>query len=86
MAAPAIANLRAEAERIRQAEIDRVSGQWESASDADRKRIDALTKAIVNKLLHEPSVRAREAASDDDGLRHLESLRHLFGLEAPVDR
>lgn len=86
VAAPAIANLRAEAERIRQAEIDRVSGQWESASDADRKRIDALTKAIVNKLLHEPSVRAREAASDDDGLRHLESLRHLFGLEAPVDR
>jgi glutamyl-tRNA reductase len=84
-AAPAIANLRAEAERIRQAELSRVAGQWESASEADRERVDALTKAIVNKLLHEPSVRARAAASDDDGLRHLESLRHLFGLEAPVD-
>lgn len=86
LAVPAIANLRAEAERIRRAEMSRVEGQWETASAADRERVDALTKAIVNKLLHEPSVRARAAASDGDTLSHLESLRHLFGLEAPIDR
>ena len=49
--------------------------------------MEALTKGIVNKLLHEPTVRVRAAAEDGDGdaLRHLESLRHLFGLEAPAN-
>ena len=49
--------------------------------------VEALTKGIVNKLLHEPTVRVRAAAEDGDGeaLRHLESLRHLFGLEAPAN-
>ena len=61
------------------------TGSWEDLSEADRARVEALTKGIVNKLLHEPTVRVRAAAEDGDGeaLRHLESLRHLFGLEAP---
>lgn len=80
-AAPAIRSLRDRAEQIRQGELARLDGGWESLSDADRQRVDALTKAIVNKLLHEPTVRARAAVSDSEGMRHLESLRHLFGLE-----
>jgi glutamyl-tRNA reductase len=84
-ASPAITSLRARAETIRQSELARLDGQWEGLSEADRERIEALTKGIVNKLLHEPTVRVRAAAEDGDGdaLRHLESLRHLFGLEAP---
>lgn len=83
-ASPAITSLRARAETIRQSELARLDGQWEGLSEADRERIEALTKGIVNKLLHEPTVRVRAAAEDGDGdaLRHLESLRHLFGLEA----
>ncbi len=85
-AAPAITSLRERAESIRQGELARLDGQWEGLSDADRRRVEALTKGIVNKLLHEPTVRVRAAAEDGDGdaLRHLESLRHLFGLEAPA--
>jgi glutamyl-tRNA reductase len=83
-ATPAIRSLRDHAEAIRAREIERVSAGWEM-SDADRERVNALTKAIVNKILHEPTVRARAAAGEAEGLRHLESLRHLFGLEAPVD-
>ena len=84
-ATPAITSLRARAEEIRLAELDRLDGSWEDLSEADRARVEALTKGIVNKLLHEPTVRVRAAAEDGDGeaLRHLESLRHLFGLEAP---
>ena len=83
-ATPAITSLRERAEEIRLAEVERIEGQWEDLSDADRARVEALTKGIVNKLLHEPTVRARAAAEGGDGeaLRHLESLRHLFGLEA----
>ena len=84
-AAPAITSLRHRAETIRQTELERLEGSWEHLSEADRARVEALTKGIVNKLLHEPTVRVRAAAEDGDGeaLRHLESLRHLFGLEAP---
>ena len=86
-AAPAITSLRARAESIRQGELARLEGQWDGLSEADRKRVEALTKGIVNKLLHEPTVRVRAAAEDGDGeaLRHLDSLRHLFGLEAPTN-
>ena len=85
-AAPAITSLRARAEAIRTSEVARLEGQWEGLSEADRARIEALTKGIVNKLLHEPTIRARAAAEDGDGdaLRHLDSLRHLFGLEVPA--
>jgi glutamyl-tRNA reductase len=83
-ATPAISSLHARAEQIRRAELERVESQWEALSEADRARLEVLTKGIVNKLLHEPTVRVREAAEEGDALRHLESLRHLFGLEAPA--
>jgi glutamyl-tRNA reductase len=83
-ASPAIASLHARGEEIRRAELARIEAQWEGLSEADRERLEALTKGIVNKLLHEPTVRVRAAAEDGDALRHLESLRHLFALEAPT--
>ena len=85
-ATPASTSLRRRAEAIRRAELERLDGQWEGLSEADRARLEALTKGIVNKLLHEPTVRVKAAAEEGDGeaLRHLESLRHLFGLEAPA--
>ena len=81
-ASPAIASLHARGEEIRRAELARMEAQWEDLSDADRERLEALTKGIVSKLLHEPTVRVRAAAEDGDDLRYLESLRHLFALEA----
>jgi len=84
-AAPAIRSLRDRAEEIRLTELARVAAGWESLSEADRERLDVLTRGIVNKLLHEPTVRARAAARETEGHRHLESLRHLFGLELTGD-
>jgi glutamyl-tRNA reductase len=84
VAAPAIRGLREQAEEIRRLELERTAGAWESLSDADRERLDALTKSIVNKILHEPTVRARAAVQNAEGLRHIESLRHLFGLDGPL--
>ena len=80
-AAPVIASMRARAEAIRRGEVERLADQWEELSDADRRRVDALTKRIVNTLLHEPTVRAQAAAEGSEGeaQRHIESLRYLFG-------
>ncbi len=80
--APTIGWLRDMAEKIRLGEIARVAGQWESMSDADGERIEQLTRAIINKLLHEPTVRLRAAVAEGDGVAHLESIRHLFGVES----
>ncbi|MEW6581530.1 MAG: glutamyl-tRNA reductase [Actinomycetota bacterium] len=81
--APTIRSLRERAEAIRRREVERMGPQWESLTEDDRARVDALTKAIVNKLLHEPTVRAREAAQNGEGLGHVETLRHLFDLPVP---
>jgi glutamyl-tRNA reductase len=71
------------AEAVRQGEIARVARGDEPLSEAEHARLDAVTRAMLNKLLHEPTVRAREAAGSQDGLRHIDSLRYLFGLDLP---
>ena len=48
-ASPAIASLHARGEEIRRAELARMEAQWEGLSDADRERIEALTKGIVQQ-------------------------------------
>ena len=80
---PVITSLREMAEAIRQGEIARVSAAGGEITDEELERIDQVTRSILNKLLHEPTVRAREAATSIDGMRHVESLRHLFGLDIP---
>lgn len=79
---PTIASLRSHAERIRAHEIKRMNGWFDSLSDGDRKRVEQLTKQVVNKLLHEPTVRLRDAAGAGEGVDQVEALRHLFGLES----
>jgi glutamyl-tRNA reductase len=86
VAAPTITSLRQRAEEIRLRELERVDGQWEAMSPADRERLNALTRGIVNKLLHEPTIRVKEAAARGDDLRHVETLRHLFDLEGAETR
>jgi CcmD family protein len=74
------------AEAIRQEAIARQEGRWEGLSAADRARVEHLTRAIMGQLLHEPTVRLRDGVEGRDGVVHLESLRHLFALEAPTTR
>jgi len=80
--APTIGSLRGIAETIRAGEVAKLAAHWESLSDVDRERVDQLTRSIVNKLLHEPTVRLRAAVAEGDGVAHVESLRHLFGIDA----
>lgn len=80
---PVITSLRELAEAVRCGEIARVERSTSDLTAQERERLDTITRAIVNKLLHEPTVRVRAAAASVDGLRHVESLRHLFGLDVP---
>ncbi len=77
---PAIASLRALAEGIRAGELERARGLLGSLSENERRAVESLTSQIVNKLLHLPTVRMKEAAAASDGLIYAEAVRHLFGL------
>ena len=77
---PAIASLRARAEEIRTAELAKAAGRLGRLSDSDRKLVESMTTQIVNKLLHLPTVRMKEAAAAADGVVYADVVRHLFGL------
>jgi glutamyl-tRNA reductase len=77
---PAIASLRARAEAIRAAELARAGGRLGRLEESDRRLVEAVTAQIVNKLLHLPTVRMKEAAAASDGVVYAEVVRHLFGL------
>src|SRR5581483_11376446 len=73
---PAIASLRARAEEIRSAELAKVR-----VSEEERRTLESVTAQILNKLLHLPTVRMKEAAVSADGAVYADAVRHLFGLE-----
>jgi glutamyl-tRNA reductase len=77
---PAIASLRARAEAIREAELQRVEARLGTLTDAQRRAVETLTARIVDKLLHLPTVRMKQAAAAADGVVYAEAVRHLFGL------
>jgi glutamyl-tRNA reductase len=74
---PAIASLRARVEEIRERELERVRGRL---SDAERSAVESVTARIVDKLLHVPTVRLKEAAAGAEGPHYADTVRHLFGL------
>jgi glutamyl-tRNA reductase len=77
---PAIASLRARADEIREAELRRAESRLGQLSDAQRQAVEALASRIIDKLLHLPTVRMKQAAAAADGVVYAEAVRHLFGL------
>lgn len=79
-AAPVVAALRARAEAVRRAELDRHRARLDALGPEARDIVEAVTKRTVAKLLHEPTVRVKEAAGSPRGDRLAEALRNLFDL------
>jgi glutamyl-tRNA reductase len=52
--------------------------------DAERARLDAITRSLVNRLLHEPSHRIRAAGATPPGQAQLRALADLLAADAPV--
>lgn len=79
-AAPLVASMHQAAEAVRAAEIERFANRLTELSDTDRATVEALTKGIVSKLLHEPSVRLKSDAGTPQGDRNAAAVRDLFDL------
>ncbi len=78
---PTITQLRHFADDVRHREVDRALAQLSHLSEKDRETVDKMSRAIVNKLLHQPTVQLRNAPDPKHKDHHLHSLRHLFGLD-----
>jgi glutamyl-tRNA reductase len=76
---PTLAALRARSAEIAEQVVRENAGKWESASDRDLERIDALARAVVNRLMHEPTVRMKELRDDRVHAR-MQLVRELFAL------
>jgi glutamyl-tRNA reductase len=79
-AAPVVSALRTRAESIRRAELGRQRARLDSLGPEAVEIIENVTKRTVAKLLHEPTVRVKEAAGSPRGERLAEALRNLFDL------
>jgi glutamyl-tRNA reductase len=78
-ALPTVAALRAHGDGIVDQVLAENSGRWETASERDLARVEALARSVMSRLLHEPTIRLR-SLSEDRGHASLELVRQLFGL------
>ncbi|NOZ04984.1 MAG: glutamyl-tRNA reductase [Chloroflexi bacterium] len=77
---PTIADLHHRAEEIRRAEVDKALRRMGTLSERERNIVESLSKGIVNKLLHRPTVRLKAEATSGNGIVYSATLRELFGL------
>ena len=77
---PLIAGMHRWAEAVRRGELERFDARLERLDPAQREVVTDLTAAMVAKLLHEPTVRLKQAAGTPRGDRLAEALRELFEL------
>jgi len=79
-AAPMVSALRSRVEAARRTELERQRSKRSDLDEAQWEQVDAVTRAMVAKLLHQPSVALKEASGTPRGERLVESLRALFDL------
>lgn len=79
-AVPAITALREKFEGIRQAEIDKLRKRLSHLSEEDLEAINQVTRSIVNKISHHPTVQIKEYAASDDSVTKLDTVCELFGI------
>ena len=78
--APTISALRERVEGLRLAELDRQRGRLEGLDPKQREAVEAVTRSVLAKLLHDPTVRLKDAAGTARGERLSDALRELFDL------
>jgi glutamyl-tRNA reductase len=78
--APTVAALHEHGEQVRTTELDRFRARLSGLDARQQAAVEALTRGIVAKLLHDPTVRIKESAGSARGERLSGALRELFGI------
>jgi glutamyl-tRNA reductase len=83
---PTIRALRARAEQVRQQELAKAATRLAGLDERQRAAVEAVTRGLVNKLLHDPMVRGKALAARPDGDLYVAALRQLYHLDpGPAD-
>jgi glutamyl-tRNA reductase len=82
--APTVAALRSRAEDVVGAELRRLVGRRPELTDDQRAEVARTVHRVVQRLLHQPTVRVRELAAGPGGKRYAAVLRELFDLDVPA--
>ncbi len=83
-AVPVLRTFRSQMNQVREDELARTMKKLAHLAPNDRAAVDLFSRALMNKFLHEPSVRLRAASANGHGLAIVDALRYLFALE-PAD-
>ncbi len=78
---PTIVSLQDHLETIRQAEIDRVRGRLGPMTPEQELAVEALTRGIVNKIMHTPISALKSAAREPEATTVIDLVRRLFNLQ-----
>jgi glutamyl-tRNA reductase len=79
---PTISALRERGEQVVNHVMRENEPRFESLSEPDRERLRAMARSVVNRLLHEPTLRLKDSVGDEASYRYVHALRELFDLEA----
>ena len=78
---PVLTAFRSEMERLRERELEQAMRRMGEMDPAQREAVERFSRALMNKFLHEPSVRLRAAAANGRGLGIVDAVRYLFALD-----
>jgi glutamyl-tRNA reductase len=82
---PTIVALRNRFDELRRVELEKTLAGWKDAPEDAEKRLEALTTAYMNKLLHPPTSVLKKAGQGNRNDLYLDALRALFELELGSD-
>ena len=76
-----LTSFRGEMERLREREVATALRRLDHLTPADRAVVEQLSRSLMNKFLHGPTVKLRAAAANGRGLGIVDAVRYLFGLD-----
>jgi glutamyl-tRNA reductase len=82
VAVPVVTQFRAEMDRIRERELTDAMKRLNGLSPDERAVVEQFSRSLMNKFLHEPTVRLRAAAANGRGLGIVDTAKYLFGLDS----
>jgi glutamyl-tRNA reductase len=81
---PTIVSLQQHLENLRQAELDRVRGRLGTLTPEQEMAVEALTRGIINKIMHTPITTLKSAARDPESTTVVDVVRKLFNLRTDI--
>jgi glutamyl-tRNA reductase len=82
--APVVTSFRTRMDVLRRRELAAAQKHFGALTPEQNEAVELFSRALMNKFLHEPSVRLRAAAANGRGLGVIDAARYLFGIDEPT--